>query len=323
MGWWVQPSQTVHSENYPLTGRKKCSRNTIFWSRYICFYIYYLILVQYEITNTQYAKASETYYLGPGVLTSGFWLSFLMSPSRTWSVAGTSQAQWGRAPVQQTQRQRNQQLHSADHWKGTSTGDQLPVLFFIRTALTTLKLSSGRGKNARKERNSAWVPTRNFHMPFYLRIPQSSEADSNTPISMWGNNAPKATQLPSGNARIQICLTIKSYFPLVTCYGLCLPSPNSYVEALTTMWRYLKGFLWEVIMFRWDHEGRVLMVVMVVWGRSGEPQPGFGSAGGPTCLLILILPKVPRAQVTASFVVSIGDNGALYNFRKQVCVFLC
>lgn len=144
-GVMVGPSP-VHLENYPVTIGERVLETPYFGvDKSVFLLLDFSTTWNYKVLNTVRQRRP---IVCAQVLTSGFWLSFLKSPFRTWSVAGTSRAQWGRAPAQQTQRQRNQQLHSADHWKDTSTGDRLPAPFFIHSALTVLKLSSARAERA-------------------------------------------------------------------------------------------------------------------------------------------------------------------------------
>lgn len=183
-----------------------------------------------KIQSTQYSKATETYCLCPGMLTSGFWLSFLMSPFRTWSVDGTSRAQWGRAPVQRTQRQRNRQLHSADHWKDTAQAAN----YRSRSSFTRHSPCwNSPGVEESVHKRKQFLSTH--------REPARAVL-SKDPTTLWGWQQYTSlhmgkitclvTPLPHGSARIptQVCLTVKAMlFLLVTCYGLnvCLPSPNS------------------------------------------------------------------------------------------------
>lgn len=76
----------------------------------------HLVLNFNNIKQTQYTQKIPS-VCEQTVLTSGLQLSFPTIPFHTWPGAGTSQALWGRGPVRQRQRQRNQQLRSGGHCK--------------------------------------------------------------------------------------------------------------------------------------------------------------------------------------------------------------
>lgn len=86
----------------------------------------HLVLNLNNIKQTQYTQKIPS-VCERTVLTSGLQLSFPTIPFHTWPGAGTSQALWGRGPVRQRQRQRNQQLHSGGHCRDERRSISLPV----------------------------------------------------------------------------------------------------------------------------------------------------------------------------------------------------
>lgn len=84
------------------------------------------LVLNLNIKQTQYTQKIPS-VCERTVLTSGLQLSFPTIPFHTWPGAGTSQALWGRGPVRQRQRQRNQQLHSGGHCRDERRSISLPV----------------------------------------------------------------------------------------------------------------------------------------------------------------------------------------------------